>query len=116
MIVFVDIWYEGKNILSIFGFFHFFSGICLFGVNMFTFFEPPNFSSGHVECSFDNLAENFSPELQKSSTQSPNKIVKFCFNAEKLEKFFWARRNEFWEYQFLSSIAIFVLRAGVLAL
>ena len=38
-----------------------------------------NCSSGHVKCSFDNLAENFSPKVRKCFTQSPKMVIYLQF-------------------------------------
>ena len=116
---------------------------------MFTFeklLNPPpqkKYSSGHVECSFDNPAKKFLPQNLKIFHSKPKKVEKFfklkCYsgdvecNSDNLAENFplnvrkktfsktipklfpWTRRNESRGYQFLSNIEVTVLRGGIFA-
>ena len=53
----------------------FYSGNRQLGVNMFMLFlRKPNYSSRHVECSFDNPVKNFSLRVRKKSLEVRKKV------------------------------------------
>ena len=57
-------------------------------------------SSGHVECSFDNLAEKFSSKAWIffcSKSENNNKIIFFWQKIFFLKKVLWTRRLQLWQ-------------------
>ena len=69
--------YETKIFFSVSWFF--FSGVCQFGMNMFTFLKSRIFSSRHVECCSDYPTESF---YLKVIMQSQNFLIDFFAKPE----------------------------------
>ena len=58
------------------------------------------YSSGHLECSFENPAGKFSPKGRKFFAQCPKMMKKKVFFSKILlfvKIFFWTRRMQFWQ-------------------
>ena len=58
------------------------------------FFETPKYSSGHVECSFDNPAKNLSLKVQKFLAHLPKRVKSlksFCSKSEIDEKVMFSK-------------------------
>ena len=59
-------------------------------------FFTTRFSSGHVECKFDNRAGTFAPNIRISFTRNLVEKLKNIFSQQKSRKFLWQPRMQFW--------------------